>query len=258
MLFQEMLATDKKRHELACKGKLEELYKTYDGSYTDFPNMNTSRMWDFFMNLSEVHHDPLSNYRIKTTASFVDANKRIVDFGVGYGWIIPILLQKNRHLDYTGVDFSSTSIEKLRSRHPDLIFVQGSTSILTSKDFDYCLASEVLEHIIPKETFSFYAEFHRLLRDGGHLVVSVPAWEDLSKSCQLCSECGALQSHSGHVRSYTVELLSAELTMAGFKVMRRKVIDPYYGIARKIIKLGKYILKEEIPRTNIIIDAVKV
>ena len=95
MLFKEMLETDKKRHEFACIGKLDELYKTYDGSYADLPNMNAGKMWDFFMNLSEVHHDRVADHRIRTTARFVDTNKRIIDFGVGYGWIIPVLMKKN-------------------------------------------------------------------------------------------------------------------------------------------------------------------
>lgn len=258
MDINELFETDKKRHKLACEGKLERLYKTYDGSYPDLPNMNSTQMWDFFMNNSMVHYDSLARHRIKTSARFVDPNKRIVDFGVGYGWIIPVLLERNKRLDYTGIDFSVTSIEKLRSRYPDLVFLQSDISVLASEDFDYCLALEVLEHIVPKETFTILGKFYRLLRDGGHLVLSVPACEDLRKTCHPCSECGALQNHVGHVRSYTVELLSAELVLAGFQVMRTKVTDPYYGVPRKIIKLAKYLLKEEIPRSNIIVDAVKV
>lgn len=257
MDYKAIFETDKTRQALARQGKLKELEQTYDGTYPDLPSMNSSEMWDFFMSHGELHRDPVSYHRLKMTARYIDPSARILDFGVGYGWIIPLLLEKNPGLDYTGVDFSAVSIEKLRTQYPALTFMQGDTKALPAGSFDYCLALEVFEHIEPKNVLGVYKELNRLLKPGGHVVISVPAWEDLVTMCHICSACGSLQSNVGHIRSYTPELLSAELALSGFQVVDTRVTDNYFGAARKMIKLAKYMLGEEIQKANIIVRAVK-
>jgi len=80
--------------------------------------------------------------------------------------------------------------------------------------FDRVVAAEVLEHI-PHDQQAL-AEIARVLRPGGLLAVTVPAWLP-ERICWRLSD----QYHNvpgGHVRIYTLAELAAKLTQAGLAV----------------------------------------
>ncbi len=81
--------------------------------------------------------------------------------------------------------------------------------------FDRIIASEVLEHI-PDDVAAF-AELARVLRPGGTLAVTVPAWLSERVCWALTDEYHAPFVEGGHVRIYTEPGLRAKLRAAGLK-----------------------------------------
>ncbi len=80
------------------------------------------------------------------------------------------------------------------------------------------LLLEVLEHIPSNGTLDFLAAVKTKLNETGKLVVSVPLFEDIGMNTCPCGSCGQLGNPNGHVRSYTPDLIQAELVLAGFTV----------------------------------------
>ena len=80
--------------------------------------------------------------------------------------------------------------------------------------FDRIIASEVLEHLPHDDTA--LAELHRVLRPGGTIAVTVPAWLAETVCWKLSSEYHAPHVEGGHLRIYTEAGLREQLRAAGF------------------------------------------
>ncbi|HEX8803164.1 MAG TPA: class I SAM-dependent methyltransferase [Acidimicrobiales bacterium] len=81
--------------------------------------------------------------------------------------------------------------------------------------FDRIIAAEVLEHIVDDE--AAIGELARVLRPGGTLAVTVPAWLAERICWALSSEYHAPFVPGGHVRIYTEPRLRAKLRTAGLR-----------------------------------------
>ena len=82
--------------------------------------------------------------------------------------------------------------------------------------FDCVVTSEVLEHI--QNDVGAIAELHRVLKPGGRLGVTVPAWWPEKINWMLSDEYHAPKSEGGHVRIYSATELKAKLRAAGLVV----------------------------------------
>ncbi len=93
--------------------------------------------------------------------------------------------------------------------------VQGSALSLPFADasFDRVIASEVLEHIV--DDAGALAEFTRVLRPGGTLAATVPAWLGETVCWKLSEDYHAPAAVGGHVRIYTTDVLRTRLRNAG-------------------------------------------
>ncbi|HEX6238721.1 MAG TPA: methyltransferase domain-containing protein [Acidimicrobiales bacterium] len=81
--------------------------------------------------------------------------------------------------------------------------------------FDRVIAAEVLEHIDDDRTA--VRELARVLRPGGMLAVTVPAWFAERVCWALCDEYHAPHVPGGHVRIYTQTELRSTLASAGLR-----------------------------------------
>jgi SAM-dependent methyltransferase len=95
--------------------------------------------------------------------------------------------------------------------------VQGDATALPFPDgcFDAVVTSEVLEHI-PGDTGAI-AELRRVLRRGGLLAATVPAWLPETICWKLSDEYHAPAAEGGHVRIYSATELKAKLRAAGIE-----------------------------------------
>lgn len=81
--------------------------------------------------------------------------------------------------------------------------------------FDRIIAAEVLEHIPEDE--AAIAELHRVLKPGGTIAITVPAWLAEQVCWKLSDEYHAPHVEGGHVRIYTENELRRKMRAAGLK-----------------------------------------
>ena len=121
-------------------------------------------------------------WRLATTKAVnPQQGERILDIAAGTGTSSAALTRTGAHV--IAADFSAGMIDVGRSRHadnPNLEFVQADATALPFADneFDAVTISFGLRNVVePKKAL---AEFHRVLRPGGRLVIcefSTPPWE---------------------------------------------------------------------------------
>jgi 2-polyprenyl-3-methyl-5-hydroxy-6-metoxy-1,4-benzoquinol methylase len=257
MEVEKIFESDRIRQRLAAEGKLEQLSATYSGSLPDLPSMNNPEKWDFLaFNCSRMvagEINPQSKARLSTVAKLVDPALRTLDFGVGPGDVLDVLIQKYPQIDYTGIDIANNFIERLRGRYPDKKFFCRDIAEVETGSFDQLLALEVLEHIDVPNLKSVQAELWRILKPGGQLIISVPIYEKLEDFTLRCSRCGNLENLSGHVRSFTPALIKAELELGGFEIADFKYVWPASSsLPKKIAKRLLRIITGEQPVTIVV------
>jgi SAM-dependent methyltransferase len=143
----------------------------------------------------------------------------VLDAGMGDGGLLFELARRG----YTcvGVDISGERVLAAQRRfsepHLSATLHQGSVTALPCDDamVDTVVCSEVLEHLDSPEIAVH--ELARVVRPGGHVVVSVPWEEDLG--FDICPECSMTVPRHGHVRSFTASSLSELLSNAGLSVL---------------------------------------
>lgn len=229
---QNVFKIDKYRHELANSGDLDALKDTYSGTFPEMEDLSTLKKWDQLLIANESV--PIVRIeRLEKVVSLIQHNDSILDIGVGWGDIIPILKNKWDDVNYTGVDISEQKILELRKKYNDLKFLTSDINDISEK-FGVVLLLEVMEHILPSNIFRVLGKVKTLVREGGYLIVSVPYEEELEKTTFVCGECGSFVNRMGHVRSYTEALLEAELSLVGFKMIEKyKIYGGYSGVFGK-------------------------
>ncbi|MFA6992185.1 MAG: class I SAM-dependent methyltransferase, partial [Candidatus Gracilibacteria bacterium] len=96
--------------------------------------------------------------------------KKVLDAGCGTGRLVPILSKLGRNV--TGIDISAKMIDIAKKKFPKQKFAVGNIEKMTFKDssFNIVIASFVIVHLkmLPK----FFAEVHRILKDGGVFILT--------------------------------------------------------------------------------------
>jgi ubiquinone/menaquinone biosynthesis C-methylase UbiE len=136
----------------------------------------------------------------------VDA-PRILDVGCGTGATMRFLEQFG---EVTGMDVSSTAIEYCRQQGRErLCLADGESLPFADESFDLVAALDMLEHL--EHESEGLSEAWRVLKDGGHALLVVPAfgflWSDFDR-------------FSGHYRRYSREELRRKIEGSGFEVSR--------------------------------------
>ena len=134
------------------------------------------------------------------------SGNRIIELGCGTGRFFATLKTSGKLI--VGIDAFENSIQKATSRQKDAVLLHGDVCAVPIQDgtFDVAVSMDVLEHVDP---VSFLTEAHRLVRQGGWLLLSAPS--DL----RLWSEADA---RAGHRCRYTLKMLSEELKNSGWRI----------------------------------------
>lgn len=129
---------------------------------------------------------------------------------------------------YLGVEPDATSYQTARGR----IEPRGGTVIHgihqvvpTGTTYDLVCAFEVLEHI--DDDIGALAEWVPLVRPGGHLMLSVPAFQE---------RFAAMDTHAGHFRRYNAAELKARLVGAGLTDVKITVYAWPLGYALEAVR----------------------
>ncbi|MDX3853306.1 class I SAM-dependent methyltransferase [Streptomyces sp. AK02-01A] len=177
--------------------------------------------------------DPLSRAMLAAFAEVVRVADRgpVAGLGCGPGKVTAHLA----HLGVSafGVDLSPKMIELARRAHPSLRFEVGSMTSLAIQDNELggILAYYSTHHTPPESLPRVFAEFHRTLAPGGHLMVA--GW--VGDNARL----RPTQAYGGHPVSYESHLLPADrivalLGQAGLVITARLLEEPAEGAKRAI------------------------
>ncbi|MFI5714897.1 class I SAM-dependent methyltransferase [Nocardia sp. NPDC051750] len=123
----------------------------------------------------ELDADPWERAILSAFAEVVGAGEAVAEIGCGPGRITGFLSEHG--LAMRGIDLSPAMVELARRRHPDIRFEVGSMTALEFSDGSLAnaIAWYSLIHIPPAERPGVLAEFHRVLRPGGRLLLGFQA-----------------------------------------------------------------------------------
>lgn len=147
------------------------------------------------------------------------APARMLDVGCGDGRLARAIKHLLPQTAVHGCDLSAAALDRAQGldRH---YAVDLNVEHVPESDgsFDLVVASEVLEHLI--EPGRAVAEFHRVLRPGGHVLITVPNvafWR-----CRVEALRGGVPSVTAderHLHSFNAALLKALVVREGFEIV---------------------------------------
>lgn len=110
----------------------------------------------------------------------IPSESRILHVGCGFGWLEEKALERNSELVFDSIEITETDLAPIRSRfegHPNVTCKVASVLDLPFEDatFQFCIFSEVLEHIPKGTEFEALREIRRVLVPGGKLLLTTPA-----------------------------------------------------------------------------------
>jgi ubiquinone/menaquinone biosynthesis C-methylase UbiE len=144
--------------------------------------------------------------------------EHVLDLGCGDGRLSLLL----RAGSLTAADVSGVAVRRASARLPDAeVTLVGVDEPLpfVDNEFELVLCTEVLEHV--RDVQLFLSEVRRVLRPGGGLALTTPAWSRWRMLREFHRELDPL---SPHIRFFTRESLAELLDAMGFKVdsMKRR------------------------------------
>lgn len=238
-----------KRTKLATNKKFSALRKFYSLKYPEITDLNSASFWDKRQSLREplAKQDAMTRERVNIAANYLpNFVKQILDIGIGHGWLEERLEKKD--IKFHGNDISPKTIKNIKARFKGNFAVKSIYNLSYKKNnFEAVFLLEVLEHIPPSKTFQVLESIRKLLLPGGYFILSVPTNEGLEQMPN---------NPSGHVRMYTVPLITAELEMSGFRVLKVKTLFAFnkYVVLKKFIA---QIVKNKWQPNDIVILAKK-
>ena len=195
------------------------------------------RFWDFYSSNPAMADSYFARMVGPSLLSYVGKRIKIgtaVDIGCGPGDLIGLLTQRGH--DAYGVDSSPASIAQVEERFAGTPHFKGTamndgTIDLPDGTADTAFMVEVVEHMDDEALGGALSEAKRILRPGGHLVLTTPNEENLDASRTMCPECGGIYHRIQHVRSWSSRTLSDYVARFGFDSVscRGTVLSPYSG-----------------------------
>src|SRR5687767_2700796 len=183
--------------------------------------------WNYFSSDPEFSRQYFSNHSggllLAYLEKLVPLTGRVLDYGCGPGYLVGHLLRHG--IACEAIDFSSSSVERVReqfSNHPLFRGATVATQLPTpfpDASVDTLLSVEMVEHLFDEHLEPTFAEFHRLLKPAGTLIVTTPNEENLAASRVLCPDCGGIFHQFQHVRTWSVQSLSSALEAHGFETV---------------------------------------
>jgi len=141
---------------------------------------------------------------------YLPRGAKVLDAGSGEGAWVALLRQEG--YDAAGLDYSDSLIARAKERYPDARWAVGDirASGLPDDHFDGIISWGVIEHEEAGPGAAL-AEFRRILKPGGHAIVTVPG--DHARQRQLVAAQSA-QWEGGRLAFFQYCMTSAELAAA--------------------------------------------
>jgi SAM-dependent methyltransferase len=134
--------------------------------------------------------------------------KNFLEVGCGTGFVTSGIAKAFPGLELEASEYFEDGLVFARQRLPQCRFRQLDATAMSEEDaYDCISAFDVIEHIEADERV--LSNFHRALRTGGFLVLTVPQHPWL---------WSAADDYAHHVRRYTVQELRRKVLHAGFRI----------------------------------------
>ncbi|WP_405617767.1 class I SAM-dependent DNA methyltransferase [Streptomyces sp. NBC_01508] len=169
---------------------------------------------------SVLEVDPLGRAMLGTFAEYVQAD--------GAGPVVgPGRVTAHLHtlgLDISGIDLSPAMVALARRTFPELRFEEGSMTDLDLPDGSLAgaVAWYSIIHIVPEQLPLVFAQFHRVLAPGGHLLLAFQVGDEPLHFDEAFGHSVCLD-----FRRLSPDRIAELLNQAGFQVNARLVREPY-------------------------------
>ncbi|MFP1624015.1 class I SAM-dependent DNA methyltransferase [Streptomyces sp. 5K101] len=159
---------------------------------------------------------PLDRAVLGAFAEMVEG--RVVEVGSGPGRVTAHLDELG--VDVSGVDLSPAMVALARRTFPGLRFEEGSMTALDVADGSLggLVAWYSVIHVPPAQRPAVYAEFHRVLAPGGHLLLGFQVGDETVRHTEGFGHRISLDFHR-----LRPEQVAEQLESAGFEVRARMV-----------------------------------
>ncbi|MET7696601.1 methyltransferase domain-containing protein [Streptomyces sp. NPDC005485] len=181
-----------------------------------------------------------------------DGARTVLDIGCGDGTAAATAAPLLAGHRLVGVDWSQDALRRAHARLPYAVrgeLTDGGLPFAAGAA-DAVLFSEVIEHLVDPD--AALDEIRRVLRPGGHLMLSTPnlaAWYNrallLAGVQPVFSEVSLRAIHGrpgtevvGHLRLYTARALREFVAASGFEVVRLRGA-PFHGVPRPLRPLDR-------------------
>jgi len=160
----------------------------------------------------------------------------ILDAGCGGGSIINIL---EKYGKVFGIDNSKKMVKLCRFNQKEVVLGKLEKIPFEDNKFDLVVALEVLEHI--KKDLLALKEINRVLKPGGYLFLSVPAFKFL---------WGNQDVAANHKRRYSEKQLIKQLNLAGFVNNKINFMNFIFFIPIAIVRVLRRFISREKPELD--------
>ncbi len=193
---------------------------------SDWTDEVTARFWDYKVTENHPYFtEEVGKGIIKLVKSKLNLSGDILDYGCGNGTMIHYLAKENEDNSISGLDFSHESVTASMKKNSGLsnvkkiIHFSELNTHFKENSFDVVLLIETIEHLRSDLLNDTLHTIYKLLKPGGHLVVTTPFDEDLKANSIYCPFCNAAHHHMQHVQSFTIDRLSSIFHSHNFKTV---------------------------------------
>jgi SAM-dependent methyltransferase len=175
---------------------------------------NQNKVWRHFQNISPETFEgarPRLDWIIKAISKKTHTQiPRVLNIGAGNGYLEEIA--RRNGWDSYSLDPDTDTIKRLNEKG-----VKGQVGYIErmpfdEKNFDFVVASEVLEHLDEESCRKAIMEVFRVLVQGGWFIGTVPYCENLLLNQVVCPKCGEVFHRWGHKQSFDIPSIHNELS----------------------------------------------
>lgn len=178
---------------------------------------NTRKFWNKKIkeSKSELFSSPIYLHKNKQVSRYISGySGRLLDVGVGYGFIEELITKKNKNLKIFGIDISDYSINNIKKKVKGVFKVASVSRIPFKNDyFGIVIALDILEHLTNSTLKIAFQEIYRVLLKNGLLIISVPINESDEDGIK-----------NGHLQKFYTNDINNKIVEYGFKIISTKYL----------------------------------
>lgn len=207
-------------------------YKPHTLEWTD---EKVARFWNYYNHYAPYDGTWFTEVAGGLVLQFVSRHipirGRILDYGTGKGFLLKHLAAKYPNIEFYACDFTEDVAkdtgDKFRNEPAfrGCLHITGLPSEYESGKFDMVFLIETIEHLTDDYLHATMQEIHRVLKPGGHIIITTPNDEKIEKHFVHCADCGASFHHMQHIRSWNTSRLQTLCRDFGFEKIVCKAIQ---------------------------------